>query len=454
MKKVGTWIKSKIKYVVIAFIVLIVLLIIIGMAAGSKKDSKKKGGSDKEKTETVTIGKEEEYSTVTSPKIDNPESISNTALAKTEDLSQNEDGSYSLKSGAKTIGKGQGEKNLSLINKSHGYTFRVPEGYQIEYGNDNVYVRSKDENDTTQVSVSLIEGMFADGIAVWNHSAMTNMYRLKARLKGEQDKIEERIVSNYGAASKTEMTVGNYNVAAEVGELWFLDNSTNKNIVVEEYGYYTTINGKGLMIVGLSQTKSGNDIMKLMNGILETMNVYTPTQEDLAVEMKTFKQDGVSFNYPGNWTVKKDKNGMTYIKAPESPDSPYAGMVIEFLDGKITPNIKEHNDYARGVEGRLLVPLFSQTVSESDFRYDEMVNDTDYEAKLGEKMCTRFDITDNIFGRSTAAKNSMGFLKSQAHSIRYCFDAGKTPVMINFFIPENDNAKQMVNTIVNSISAP
>lgn len=335
-----------------------------------------------------------------------------------------------------------------FFNAARNYQLSIPQGFTIYESQDIIYIRNPEKK--TQVAVIYIPGTFTDGIGVWEQST-EYIYKIKALLEDEAG-TEEKGVCNYGTSTKTDITIGEYPVKQELGEMWFRNTGEGTNIKLAECGYFTTFQQNGIVFIGNSQTEDTTQVFSYMKELVASLKEYIPQNNPLEYDVFiSDNSDGVSFSYPKDWTVTKNQDGMISIKAPETQSCAYAGCILQFMADYQKNIVEDFAQYSAAYETQILKDTFLENVSDTDFTYTSVVTLMDMEKKLKQKDCIYYEVTDTIYPASSSIKNSMGINKNKILSKRYTFSAGGYHCMINFIIPENANCDSLIDGVVQSI---
>ena len=415
--------KNKKGFFILLAIVIVLVVFITVMTSSKEKTEEKQTDSQEENINT-------QKTSVKSPEIEDPVPMENNKTEKSEE---------------------ETAKGEPFYNSAHGYQFILPESFSPYESQDIVYARNNDKK--TQIAIILIPGTFTDGIATWEQSTQY-IYKIKALLTDEEGVTEEKETVNYGTELKSDITIGDFAVKQELGEMWFRNTGESHNIKLPECGYFTTFNGNGLVLIGTSQTEDSTAVFSYMKQILSGMKSYTPETE--ALEMTTYQSDGadgVKFSYPKDWSMTKNNDGMVTIKAPETQSSSYAGFCIQFYADANKKTVEDFAQFSAAYETEILKDTFVQEVADSDFTFTSVVTHMDLEKKIKEKDCIYFEVADTIYPASSSVRNSMGINKEKVNSRRYTFRAGGSECMVNFIVP-NDNCDSLIEQIVNSLQIP
>lgn len=352
-----------------------------------------------------------------------------------------------------TIG-GPYENDIVYQNNSCGIETVVPKGYStVEQANNILCIR--DNTAKTQVAIIHVSGTFSDGITVWE-TACSDIYKITAYLTDETGVTEEKTVKNHGSNNKSDIIVGNYAVKEELGEIWFRNTGEPNNIKLPACAYYTTLpDNNGLILIGTSQTQSNEEIFALMDTILASITLSN--KADFSYKMTQFESGdncNVQFQYPENWELSRNLDGMVIIKAPATQSEPCNNMIIEFYADKQKKYVMDHAQFTGAYEKQLMAPIFLTETLEYQFETNATVNKLDMNAKIGEKSVYYSEITNIISCYDTKALNALPNKDGVVYSKRYSFDAAGTPCVINFIMPKNNtNCQNMMDSIMSSFSS-
>lgn len=343
---------------------------------------------------------------------------------------------------------GQNASSKRFENAAYGYSIAIPDGFEVKSDTDVIYLRNTAAK--TQLAIFYLPGTYADGVDVWE-DCNNYMYKMTALLTDSEGVTEEKTVANYGAGFKNNISIGNYTVSQELGELWFRNTGDPHNIVLDECAYYTTFNGNGIAIVGISQSEDTSTVFGYMREVLSSLSSYTATSG--AQEMTRFsstKADGTIFSYPTGWKVS-EYQGMTIIGPGENQSDANAGFYITFY-ADTEDIVTDYAQFSRAMEQDILHAVFITEVQDRDFTYTSSVTHMDLNARIGEKPCIYYEITDNIFPKSSAVRQLIGINGNSVECIRYCYSAGGLNCFVNFILP-NDNCKELCETIMSTFSS-
>lgn len=347
-------------------------------------------------------------------------------------------------------------------NVSVGYKLKIPAGFEVLESGNNIYFR--DKNGTQFVFTTTTED-YNDVMYVCDN--MSNYaYRMNILVNGTEKKV-----SNYGSEAKETKSVGRFDrVKYEVGEIWCYksyseagaDTTNAGTTKMNECAYFTLWQknqeeaaSKGIILMGTSPNLSTDERFKIMDEILSSFEEYTPTDSELnpSLALTTIKADGnITGNeiaYPSDWEVRKNSDGMLYIKPKDSSKNIYSGMVIEYYEDVNKTYVEDFAQFSGQYENQLMAGTFVQPIDAvNDIEVERQVNSMDRQAKIGAKNCYKYDISTDIFPLSRGVKNSMGSNKAKQESIRYCFESHGVPCVLNFITNRNDNCDELINKII------
>jgi len=338
------------------------------------------------------------------------------------------------------------EISNSFHAAAYGFSFSIPDGYSAESKDGIIYLKKNG----TQIAILYIPGEYADGVAVWEQAA-SEIRKITMETTNSAGVTAERAVKTYGAGNKSTITVGDYTVSQELGELWFRNTGEAENVMLDACNYFTTFQGNGLVLVGTSQTEDTSTVFSAMRAVLETLSASDTqsTTPELTKFTSAYK-DGTTFSYPASWKVESEGD-LTTITPGEDVSDPYAGFVIElYVDTEgVTA---DYAQFSRAVETDFLLPAFTGEVSADDFTYTSAVTKMDLNAKIGEKSAVMYQVTDRLFPKSSAVRKLLGVHGDEVESIRYCYRAGGYNCCINFLLPKESHM-DMVNQVMGSFYA-
>lgn len=420
-------IRHKWLFIILTIVLIVFFIIITGKSEHEKKDVKKGEKVVEEFKENLP-----ETTSIENPTVKNAKKVSSNN--KTDASNET------------------GVKSSSFYNQAKGYQFQIPEGFEAFEGDDGIiYLRRR--NSTTQIALICNDGTFSGGISVYEQCS-EKIYRMSGLCRDDNGNIVEKTVKNYGTDYKLDKTVAGFNIKYEIGEIWYRNTGEAKNVIAQSCDYYTVMpdTGKGLILVGTSFDESNEKIFEVMDNVLSSLKSYVP--EIPALELITYKssgKDAMTFNYPDGWETGKTEGGLIYFKAPEDSTNAYAGCIIEYFCDYQKDVVDDYAQFSSAMEGDILIPTFTQKVIATDFQYSSNIKTINLNKTIKEKDCIYYEITDTIYPYSNAVKNSMGILKSDITSKRYCFKSSGYDCMINFIGPDTDITKQLFEQILSSI---
>lgn len=352
-----------------------------------------------------------------------------------------------------------------------GFIFKVPDGYELSHSGNNYYIR----NDTLGLQIALVitDNLFTSGETLYS-GRDDYLYRMS-----EYYDNEEHDLSNIGSAHRYKKVVGGYPVVYECTEAWFNNKTDDKIHKTKAYGYYTILNPsapkewankdrtikssetestqdemgyQGVLMIAFSDSVTVQTVYDEMDQILESIRPYTPTAAELntPVEINTYSSEGkdrAKIAYPAGWSVSRNEDGMAIIQAPDNDSSPYAGVIIEYMTDEDHSIVDDYAQFSGSYEYKLIAPYFTQPVGANGFNYRTAITKTDLDAKIGEKECILFNITDEIIPSSKAVRYSMSRDSYRFNNLRYTFQSNGVDCMLNFIIP-NDNCKTLVDQLL------
>lgn len=445
-----------------AITLLVIVVVIIGFALPGK--SKKKDNKDKKPQEQSEQVNNIEFNNSV-PETEKPSNTDDGFFTERDDKQQyiydeqgkthkvNEINTSTLEKYT-TLG-GPYETDTLYQNNSCGFSTVVPKGYStVEQANNILCIRDNESN--TQVAIIHLSGTYSDAITVWETS-YNDVYSITALLTDEEGVTEEKTVKNYGSRNKSDVTVGNFAVKEEIGEVWFRNTGEHKDVILDACSYFTTLPDKnGLVLVGTSQTKSYTEVFDLMDTILASITLVDETI-DISYEMTRFESgDGcdIQFDYPKSWEVSTNTDGMTIIKAPNSQQDPCCNMVVEYFADKNKSYVTDHAQFTAAYEKQLVAPAFLNKVELKEFDTSTTVSKLDINAKIGEKDAYYSEEKDIITCYTQNALDSLPSKDDYICSRRYSFTSAGVPCVINFIIPkDNQNCINMMDSIMASLSA-
>ncbi len=336
-----------------------------------------------------------------------------------------------------------------FYNAARNYQVPLLSGYEIYESAGFIYFRNPDAK--SQITLIYTPETFSDGIALWENASIY-MDKMHGMIWDDSGNGSEKSLKLYGAGPKTPAAIGSYNVQSEKGELWFRNTGEATNVKVEEYAYYTTFGGHGVILMGYTQSDSSTGLLDTMQTILSGMSEHQPEEEQM--EMATFRSDygdGTSFDYPIDWEVVDKGNGVVLIKAPETQTTPYAGMQITFVSDISNQYAIDCAEFSGTCEGVILQNTFTTPVGLYDFTYTSVVTTMDTEAKLGQKEAIYFEVEDTLYPDSKDVRSAVGYTGLKVKSNRYAYNVGGTPCMINFVCP-NEASKELAKELAQTIT--
>ena len=321
-------------------------------------------------------------------------------------------------------------------NEFYNFSFQVPDGFEVYESQNVIYLRNLDTH--SQIAVVYINAAISEPIETYNRNS-SYMLRLKALLLGEEDKTEvERSCNQWARGHLDDATVGDFTLKKGNGTAYFIANSDRVPIELMTSDYFTTFNGAGVCLTSISQSENSSTMFSYMDQVLKSWETYE--LEDKSLEFATYKDEnsGVSFQYPKDWDVTTNSDGMVIIKAPNKQSDRYGGTIIEFMADKGNV-VSEYTDYASQYETEILYPTFIQTV-----------RSTDIEASIKELPCFYYEVTDRIFPNANSIFNSLSLSGDTIYSKRWCFESAGYDCMLNIIVPSE--AEDISETIVNSVA--
>ena len=341
-------------------------------------------------------------------------------------------------------------------NIAKGYQFKIPSGYTLYQSGNVLYLRDKDL--TTQICF-IFTGISLDTKeAVWD-----NVYAYASRTTGLFNG-EEIPVINYAETHQENATIGNLDCLKEKGILEF-HKSGGDLYSMDEYAYITTFtpseygkeesDTKGIICYSFSSVKSADDLYADMEALLLSLETCLPTEEELSpsLQLTTYqspKEDMTKFQYPADWDVKQNSDGMIIISAPADRQNPFYGTVIEFFADSNNAIVDDYAQFSSNYEVETLKPMFCQSVSDTDFSVLQSITDMDLEKKIGEKKCIYYDIKDTIRPNSRGVANSLITDVLTVNCQRYTFKANGIDCMFNCIVP-NAYSQIIVDEIIESL---
>lgn len=354
-----------------------------------------------------------------------------------------------------------------------GFSFKVPEGYELSHSGNNFYIRN--DNLGIQIVLVITDNLFASGDDLYS-GRDDYVYRMSGYYdNGERD------LTNIGSAHRYKKVVDGYPVVYESTEAWFRNKTDNDTYKTKVYGYYTILDSsvsedwadkdrtiesseeetestektgeyQGVLMMAFSDSMTAHSVYDEMDQILKTIKAYTPTAEDLdtPIEISTYtsgENDRSQIAYPAGWNVSRNEDGMVIIQAPDNDPSPYAGVIIEYMTDEDHSIVDDYAQFSGSYEYKLIAPYFTQPVGSNGFNYRTAITKTDLEAKIGEKECILFNVTDEVIPSSKAVRYSMSRDSYRFNNIRYTFQSNEVDCMLNFIIP-NDNCKALVEQLL------
>lgn len=353
-----------------------------------------------------------------------------------------------------------------------GFSFKVPENYELSHSGNNYYLR----NDSLGIQIALVitDNLFNSGDSLYS-GRDDYIYRMS-----EFYDNKEHDLSNIGSAHRYKKVIGGYPVVYECTEAWF-NNNTDSNIhKTKAYGYYTILNPsapddwadkdrtidsseddtentenegyQGILMMAFSDSMTMQAVYDEMDQILKSIKPYTPTAEELdtPIEINTYSSEGkdqAKIAYPAGWSVSRNEDGMVIIQAPDNDSSPYVGVIIEYMTDEDHSIVDDYAQFSGSYEYKLIVPYFTQPVGSNGFNYRTAITKTDLDAKIGEKECILFNVTDEIIPSSKAVRYSMSRDSYRFNNIRYTFQSNGVDCMLNFIIP-NDSCTTLVDQLL------
>lgn len=354
-----------------------------------------------------------------------------------------------------------------------GFSFTVPNDCTLSHSGNNYYIR----NNTLDLQLALVitDNLFESGESLYS-SRDDYLYRMSTRYDDS-----EHDLCNIGSAHRYKKVVEGFPVVYEDTDAWFRSNSDSNTYKTKAYGYYTILNPtapddwantnrsiessesdtennsesneyQGVLLMAFSDSMTAQAVHDEMDKFLATVKPYQPTAEDLnkSIDIDTYTSTGndlAKIAYPKGWNVTRNEDGMIVIQSPDNDSSPYAGVIIEYMTDEDHSIVDDYAQFAGGYEYKLIVPYFTQPVGTSGFNYRTAITNTDLDAKIGEKECILFNVTDEIIPASKAVRYSMSRDSYRFDNIRYTFQSNGVDCMLNFIIP-NENCKSLVDQLI------
>lgn len=414
------------KFIFAGIIIAFIIILLIFLSKNSDKSTKKTTPEDEtEVTEDVDLPA---TTSVSSPKIEDAKKTKASQTTKNAD-------------------------SATFYNQAKCYQINIPTEYEVYEGEDNIIYLRKNGS-TTQIAIIYNDGTFSDGIAVYEQCS-EKIYKMTGLCKDEDTgEIVEKAVKNYGTEYKFDKQVGEYNIKYETSEIWFRNTGESKNVVAESSVYYTVMPGskKGIILVGTSFDETTKSVFSDMDQVLTSIKTYVPKAP--ALNLTTYQSSGndeMSFSYPKDWELTTTSSGLVYIKAPEDSSNAYAGCIIEYFCDYDKTVVDDYAQFSSAIESDLLIPTFSQTVVSTDFQYNSTINKIDLQKQIKGKDCIYYEIKDTIYPYSDSVKNSLGILRADINSKRYCFKSSGYNCMLNFIGPDSDIVNEFFSTVLDSV---
>lgn len=381
-----------------------------------KSGQQQKTTEDVESIENSTVSLTKPENHVSSPDIENPEDLD-------------------------TITGADGLKHYKNISEQ--FCFSIPDGYTLKKSGSIYYLRNADNSIQLALAVS---GNSFNSVSDVFVARKDYINRMTGIFDGK-----EHILFNYGTGERPEKKVGDYVVQNETAEAWFHNDDDTDIYKSQAYTYYTTMQQKGVILMGISD---GNreSVYDAMDTVLKSLKTYNPTAEELhpSIEFTSYKSEGkdaVEIAYPKGWDISNNSDGMVIIKSTEDDSSPYTGMIIEYLADPEKKIVDDYAEFAGSYEYQLLLPYFVQPVGDNAFNYKNAVTNTNLHAKIGQKECILFDVSDEIIPVATSIRNSMMSDNYMVKSKRYTFQTNGVDCMLNFILP-SDTGVELMNQIL------
>lgn len=350
------------------------------------------------------------------------------------------------------------DDNGTYNNISSGYSFKVPEEYNLSKSGNIYYIRTPELD--TQLYLVVTSNSYTDNTIVWEQMS-GYAYRSTAYIKEESAEIP---VYGYAEHHQENVVVGDFDCIKEDGELWFHEVGGD-SYKKDEYALFTTFTPnpdnaikKGILLYGFSDTKSKEEVFDDMSMILESLETYALSEKDkdYSVSLDTFTSaggSGVSFNYPLNWNVRQNTDGLIVISATDDVTDPFNGMSICFFEDTENKVVEDYAQFSGAYESEIIkATAFTQAVSSQDFSYTHSITSMDLNKKLGEKDVIYYEIQNEVIPASPAARNSLKTDETTFIHKRYAFRSNGIDCMLDFCIP-NDYCEILVNDILDSVKA-
>lgn len=414
------------KFIFAGIVIILIVVLLIFLIQNTDKSTKKTTPEDE-----IEVTEDEELpstTSVSSPEVENAKKTKSSQTTKSADSS-------------------------TFYNQAKCYQINIPAGYEVYEGADNIIYLRKDGS-TTQIAIIYNDGTFSDGIAVYEQCS-EKIYKMTGLCKDEDTgKIVEKTVKNYGTEYKLDKQVGEYSIKYETSEIWFRNTGESKNTVADSCVYYTVMpdSKKGIILVGTSFDETTPSVFSVMDQVLASLKTYVPEAPVLnLVTYQSTGNDEMSFSYPEGWELTTTSSGLVYIKAPEDSSNAYAGCIIEYFCDYNKTVVEDYAQFSSAIESDLLIPTFTQTVISTDFQYNSTINKIDLQKQIKGKDCIYYEIKDTIYPYSDSVRNSLGILRADINSKRYCFKSSGYNCMLNFIGPDSDIVNDFFNTILDSV---
>ena len=374
-------------------------------------------GKTKLKTSDDLLGDVQTKTSVASPDIPVPEEIPTAAV---------EDGRY--------------------YNALYDYSFKIPEGFDVFESKDVVYLRNV--KDHTQISIYYLNQTITEPIEVFNRNS-SYITKQKALLVDDEGNELERDLIQWARGTLKDETIGDVAVKRNVGTGYYMADSDRLPVELSTSDYFFVTNDNGVCMSGISQTVGVNSVFSVMDSVISTWE--TTEAKDVSIELATYKdkKTGISFQYPKNWEVTENGDGMVIIKAPNNQSDKNAGTIIEFIadDGNI---VSSYTQYSAAYEIQILLPTFIQKVIDTDFDYETAVTKMEMDANIRGMNCYYYEVTDRIFPRSQSIFDSLSILGDTLINKRWCFKHGKYHCMLNIIAPSGQTTVEDI--VINSFT--
>ena len=338
--------------------------------------------------------------------------------------------------------------------------FDTPTGFKAYKSGNTIYLR--DYGNSTQIYLVVTDTLYTSPGDLW---PLMDTYctRTTAYIPEEEKEVECMML---GSDEKEEIFSEDRAIIREKGSLWYHETG-GKGYKIPEYAYYTLLNcfttndgyepSKGVILWGVSQTKTEEELYGLFDDILISLTPYTTQPEDMeSIEFARYvsdKADCVEFDYPKDWVIEKNRDGMIIITAPDDWNSVYSGMIIEYYADENKEYVEDYAQFSAAYEPKFIIPAFTQTVNEKDFGYTPTITYMDINAKIKEKPVYYYEVSDVIHPTSKGADNSFRYDAKELRQKRYAFKALNTNCAINFILP-NEYCDDLAEQIIASMDIP